>query len=163
MYAFLQLPAILARGHTPTQDFPTLGTSIITKHISPTPTGRNLLSQRNQKPKTQLRSAHPTTTPPTVSQNTTAAISSNKLGFQISSKNGTKKKPRKKIKFNPMNRYVRSDSDHDAIYVEEKQEEKRLQRSRRSSRCAREARKRAVFVRLSSFLAKGFLHRVTRC
>jgi hypothetical protein len=97
MYASLQLPAILARGHTPTQDFPTLGTSIIPKHIRPTPTGQNLLSQRNQKPKTQLRSAHPTTKTPTVSQNTTAAISSNKLGFQMSSKNGTKKKPRKKI------------------------------------------------------------------
>jgi hypothetical protein len=161
MYAFLQLPAILARGHTPTQDLPTLGTSIIPKHIRPTPTALNLLSQRNQKPKTQLRSAHPTTTTQTVSQNRTAAISSNKLGFQISSKNGTKTKPRKKIKFNPMNRYVRSDSDQDAIYVEEKQEEKRLHRSRRSSRCAREARKKAVFVRLPS--SKGFLHRVTRC
>ncbi len=65
-----------------------------------------------KKPKTQLRSAHPTTTTPTVSQNTTAAISSNKLGFQISSKNDTKKKPREKKRFNPMNRYVRSDSDH---------------------------------------------------
>jgi hypothetical protein len=111
MYAFLQLPAILARGHTPTQDFPTLGTSIIPKHIRPTPTGLNFLSQRNQKPKTQLRSAHPTRKTPTVSQNTTAAIASNKLGFQISSQNGTKKNPRKK-KINPMHRYVRSDSDH---------------------------------------------------
>lgn len=65
-----------------------------------------------KKPKNQLRSAHPTTTTPTVSQNTTAAISSKKLGFQISSKNDTKKKPRKKKRINPMNRYVRSDSNH---------------------------------------------------
>jgi hypothetical protein len=112
MYAFLQLPAILARGHTPTQDFPTLGTSIIPNPISPTPTGRNLLSQRNQKPKTQLRSAHPTTTTPTVSQNTTAAISSNKLGFQIPTQKRHKEKTTKKKRFNPMNSYVRSDSDH---------------------------------------------------
>jgi hypothetical protein len=55
MYAFLQLPAILARGHTPTQDFPTLGTSITPKHIRPTPTGLNLLSQRNQKLSSVLR------------------------------------------------------------------------------------------------------------
>jgi hypothetical protein len=55
MYGFLQLPAILARGHTPTQDFPTLGTSIIRKHIRPTSTGLNLLSQRNQKISSVLR------------------------------------------------------------------------------------------------------------
>jgi hypothetical protein len=52
-----------------------------------------------KKPKNQLRSAHPTTTTtPTVSQNTTAAISSKKLGFQISSKNDTKKKTTKNKK-----------------------------------------------------------------